>query len=122
LSTSQQPSGQVVGEQGRLSRQVPVWVLQNWFGPHVVQLTPPSPQAAFVLPDRHVPLASQQPVGHVCGPQVGRPWHWPLALQVWPGKQLPQVPPLPQPSGPHCRPVQFGAQHSPPALHWLADP
>jgi hypothetical protein len=50
LSTSQQPFGQVAGEQGRLSRQVPVCVLQNWFGPHVVHLTPPSPQAAFVLP------------------------------------------------------------------------
>ena len=31
------------------------------------------------------------------------------------------MPPLPQPSSPHCRPLQFGAQHkSLVALHWLA--
>jgi hypothetical protein len=47
---SQQPFGQVVGEQGGLSRQVPVWVLQVWFGPQTVQVTPPSPQAWLVLP------------------------------------------------------------------------
>jgi hypothetical protein len=34
-----------------------------------------------------------------------------LAPQVCPGAQLPHVPPLPQPSSPHCRPLQFGAQH-----------
>ena len=33
-----------------------------------------------------------------------------------------QAPPLPQPSAPHCLPVQFGEQHSPPGLHWLASP
>jgi hypothetical protein len=91
--------GQVVAEQGGLSRQVPVCVLQYWFGPHVVQLTPPSPQAAFVLPGWHVSLASQQPFGQVCGPQGAGPRHWPVAAwqlcplgqatQAWP--RMPQA-------------------------------
>jgi hypothetical protein len=46
-----------------------------------------------------------------------------LALQVWPEGHVPHLPPLPQPSSPHSRPAQFGAQHSATplvVLHWLA--
>ena len=71
------------------------------------------PQTWFVSPGRQVPLASQHPVGQVVGEQVGWPWQRPLAEQVWPGKQLPQVPVLPQPSSPHSRLAQLGAQHNP---------
>jgi hypothetical protein len=49
------------------------------------------------------------------------PSHCPVVvLQVLPERQAPQVPALPQPSGPHCLPAQFGAQQSPAGLHWLA--
>ena len=39
--------------------------------------------------------------------------HWPVELQVSPDGQVPQLPP--QPSLPHCLPVQFGVQF---ATHW----
>jgi hypothetical protein len=41
--------------------------------------------------------------------------HWPLALQVCPVGQVPQLPP--QPLSPHSRPWQFGMQHNPRASH-----
>ena len=53
---------------------------------------PPVPQACSVFPGWQFPFLSQHPVGQVAGEQVGCPWHLPLALQVWPGGQLPQVP------------------------------
>jgi hypothetical protein len=82
---------------------------------------PPVPQVFSVFPGWHCPLALQHPLAQVAGEQVGCPWHWPLAEQVWPELQLPQpFSLLPQPSGPHWRPLQFGAQHRPAALHWLA--
>ena len=76
------------------------------------------------MPVWHCPLASQHPA-QVAAEQVACPWHWPVCgLQVWPGTQLPQVPVLPHPSGPHCLPLQLGAQHNPAwppvVLHWLA--
>jgi hypothetical protein len=43
--------------------------------------------------------------------------HCPSALQILPGGQVPQVPWPPQPLGPHCLPVQFGAQHLFSPLH-----
>ena len=116
---SQQPSGQVAGVQW-LSRQVPVCALHDWFGPQAVQAVPPSPQAPWALPGWQRPSPSQQPLGQVRGEHVFGPWHLPFAPQVWPTGQVPQVPPLPQPSSPHARPAQFGAQHSPAGLHWLA--
>jgi hypothetical protein len=78
-----------------------------------------------VLPGWQVPLLAQHPLGQVVDEQVGWPWHWPdCALHFWPGRQLPQVPVLPQPSGPHSRFLQLGAQHNPSwppvVLHWLA--
>lgn len=73
FSRLQQPLGQVSAEQGGLSRQVPVCVLQCWFEPHCVQVTPPSPQACSVLPGWQTPLLSQQPFGHVCGLQTHLP-------------------------------------------------
>lgn len=88
----------------------------------VAQATPLLPQDCSVLPPWHW-LFLQQPFGHVCGPQTGAPSHCPLwVLQVCPVRQDPHVPEPPQPSGPHCRPEQFGAQHSPAGLHWLASP
>jgi hypothetical protein len=78
------------------------------------------PQACSVVPGWQVPFVAQHPFGQVAAEQVGGPWHLPLALQVWPGRHVPHVPWLPQPSSPHCRPLQFGAQHNPAPLHWLA--
>lgn len=70
---------------------------------------------------RQEPLEAQQPEGQVVALQTGCPMHCPVwALQVWPFWQVPQAPLFPQPSDPHCLPVQFGAQHSPAGLHWLA--
>jgi hypothetical protein len=79
------------------------------------------PQPELAVPGWQSVLASQQPVGQVWAVQVGVPVHCPSASQLCPGRQPgPHVPPLPQPSGPHSRPVQFGAQHNPEGLHSVA--
>jgi hypothetical protein len=88
--------------------------LQFWQAP------PPRPQTVFAFPCWQVPLLSQQPLGQVCGEQEGVPVHWPSS-QLCPGRQPgAHVPPLPQPFGPHSRPAQFGAQHSPSGLQSVA--
>ena len=87
-----------------------------WQGPHPGQFTHArAARAAGLLrvPRLAVPVLVTTPGGTGRGGAGALPWHWPLAVQVWPGKQLPQVPVLPQPSGPHSRPAQFGAQHNP---------
>ena len=90
----------------------PCWQVD--FAPEQVTHAWPSvPQTAVLLPGWQVPLPSQQPVGQVAGEQVGVPWQRPVAEQVWPGKQLPHFPVLPQPSSPHSRLAQLGAQHNP---------
>ena len=61
----------------------------------------------------HVPLAVQHPFGL----DVALQTHWPLALQLSPAPQVPQLPLHPSP--PHCLPEQLGTQpetHSPLAL------
>jgi hypothetical protein len=81
------------------------------------------PQAARAFPGWQAPLSSQQPLGQFCAEQLDVLWHWPLALQVVPDGQLSggHTPVFPQPSSPHSRPAQFGAQHMPEVLlHWLA--
>ena len=47
---TQQPFGHVSGPQGILSRQVPVSLLQVWFGPHAKQAIPPPPHCWTVSP------------------------------------------------------------------------
>jgi hypothetical protein len=42
-------------------------------------------------------------------------WHVPVLLQVCPDGQVPQLPP--QPSSPHCLPLQLGVQED---THWLS--
>lgn len=82
------------------------------------QATPPVPQAWMVSPGWQRPLA-QQPSGQLCGVQR----HWPVSSsQTWLAWQVPQVPVPPQPSPPHTRLVQLGAQHNPSGLHWLSGP
>jgi hypothetical protein len=108
---SQQPVGQVVGEHGAVVWHWPFLALQVWPPWQATQVWPFVPQACSVSPGWHSPLWSQQPCGQFCCEQVALPWHWPLALHVWPGAHSPHVPWLPQPSSPHCRPPQFGAQH-----------
>ena len=46
--------------------------------------------------------------------------HCPSVLQISPSGQVPQVPPRPQPSGPHALPAQFGTQHRSARLHVVA--
>ena len=73
--------------------------------------------SAQQLFEQQSPFAEQGPPTG-CNEQT----HRPSTVHVSPTPHVPQVPPLPQPSGPHSLPVQLGAQHSPPGLHWLAFP
>jgi hypothetical protein len=100
-SAAQQPCGHVAALQA-----AHVWLMQPCPDGHVAQRLPPAPQAVFAVPGWQAALASQQPVGQLSASQT----HWPLS-QRWPSWQLPQLPP--QPSGPQCRPAQFGVQHCP---------
>jgi hypothetical protein len=81
-----------------------VWSMQPCPDGHAAQDRPPAPQAEFAVPGRHMPAASQQPLGQLSSSQT----HWPLS-QRWPASQLPQLPP--QPSWPQRRPAQLGVQH-----------
>jgi hypothetical protein len=95
---------------------------QTWRDPgQLTHALPPLPQACTVAPDWQTPVSSQQPVGQFCGVQSALLRHVPFCrLHVWPAGQLPQVPPAPQPSSPHCRPLQLGTQQFPCGLHWFA--
>ncbi len=106
LLVSQQPKGQVCALQIGVPWQAPL-MLHVWPGRHTLQSMPSAPQAPTAVPGWQVPVGSQQPV-QFWGPQLGMVRHWPLALQVWPVGQVPQLPP--QPSGPHARSSQSGLQ------------
>jgi hypothetical protein len=126
VTFSQQPSGQLSPLQTQVPRNEPQEGVVQQSCPlwHVTHGAPPRPQVWSVSPARQTLLASQQPFGQVWGVQRRVPWHCPSSPHVAPAGHWPllgpQVPPLPQPSGPHSRPVQFGAQHNPDGLHSVA--
>jgi hypothetical protein len=101
----------MVGQPFDVALQVPllqVAVVQASLGQDR-QATPPVPQAPVAVPGWQTPRLSQQPVQ----PVAALHWHCPDSSQLVPAEQVPHRPALPQPSGPHCLPVQLGAQHNP---------
>ena len=83
------------------------------------QSVPQVPPQNPVVPCRHTPVPSQQPLGQLAAVQLAR--HWPVSSsQSSPAGQAPHVPSPPQPLGPHCLPAQLGAQHNPSGLHSVA--
>jgi hypothetical protein len=92
--------------------------MHPWPAPQVWHDAPSWPHRAFESPGQQSLLASQQPSGQLRESQT----HWPAAVQRRPAwtEQGPHVPPPPQPSGPHTRPSQFGAQQEFWVLHWFA--
>ena len=77
------------------------------------------PQAPGLVPGWQVSSSWQQPA-QLCSVQTQKPFE----LHSWPVAQEPQLPP--QPSEPHCAPVQSGVQHcwlwqtwpEPQGMHW----
>jgi hypothetical protein len=68
---SQQPEGQVEALQVVVTVvQVCVWAEQVLFEAQLEQARPPVPHAAVEVPAWQLPFESQQPVGHVEGPQL----------------------------------------------------
>jgi len=83
--------------------------------PQLTQLFPPTPHAEARPPCRHVPEASQQPVGHVAGPQASG-WHAP-PTQTSVGAQTTHWPPgTPQRLGGGFSPMQVSPRQHVPQL------
>ncbi len=61
---------------------------------HVVQARPPTPHAEVLFPGSQIPLASQQPVGHVV-PLHGGGAHVPAVHESPEGQTLQALPPVP---------------------------
>jgi len=114
--TSQQPL-QLPGPQGVGAQKAPptgpgpppkIWQVRP--AVHVMQLTPPMPQSADVLPAWQTPLPSQQPFGQVVGLHTGvthvPPWQRSVV-----GQTLHFSPPVPQPAALSPVVQEFPLQH-----------
>ena len=111
---SQQPL-QLPGPQGAGVQDAPpngpppkIWHVRP--AVHVMQLPPPMPQSAEVLPDWQTPLPSQQPFGQVAGPHTGvthvPPWQRSVVEQT-----VHCPPPVPQPAALSPVVQEFPLQH-----------
>lgn len=98
-ASSQQPSQVFSLQPGAFSqcRETTLQVSPGW---QVTHASPFVPQKESFRPGWQTFSRSQQPRGQTSALQIGVPWHAPLTLQVWPGRQaLQAVPPAPQADG-----------------------